>query len=116
METAYLIPNGIQETPREYVESQLTRQMVRRLGKDRNTCALIGDLNGRMTESDRGAGPYILDTMCSKGLIPFLQTATRGTQIHPIKTFWRGGRSRTCPDHAFVHSTSEQLLTPVVHT
>ena len=50
LQTSYLLPNGIQETPREYVESQLTRQMVRRLGKERNTCALIGDLNGRMTE------------------------------------------------------------------
>ena len=50
--------------------------MVRRLGKERNTCALIGDLNGKMTQSDRGAGPYILDTMCSKGWIPFLQTGS----------------------------------------
>ena len=111
LQTAYLTPNGLQETPREYVENQLTHQMVRRLGKERNTCALIGDLNGRMTQSDRGAGPYILDTMCSKGWIPFLQTAPRGTQVHPIKTFWRGDRPRTCPDHAFVHSTSEPLLT-----
>ena len=86
--------------------------MVRRLGKERNTCALIGDLNGKMTQSDRGVGPYILDTMCSKGWIPFLQTATRGTQVHPIKTFWRGGRTRTCPDRTFVNSTSEPLLTP----
>jgi hypothetical protein len=75
LQTAYLTPNGLQDTPREYVENQLTHQMVRRLGKERNTCALIGDLNGRMTQSDRGAGPYILDTMCSKGWIPFLQTA-----------------------------------------
>ena len=86
--------------------------MVRRFGKERNTCALIGDLNGRLTESDHGTGPGILDTMCSKGWIPFLQTADRGMKIHPITTFWRGGRTRTCPDHAFVHSTSEQLLTP----
>ena len=63
-------------------------------------------------ESEHGAGPVILDTMCSKGWTPFLQTATRGTQIHPIKTFWRGGKKRTCPDHAFVHSTSQHLLIP----
>ena len=50
--------------------------------------------------------------MCSIGWIPSLQMATRGTQIHPIQTFWRGGRTRTCPYYAFVHSTSEQLLTP----
>ena len=54
LQTAYLIQNEIQKTPREYVESQLTRQMARRLGKERNTCALIGDLNGKMTQSDRG--------------------------------------------------------------
>jgi hypothetical protein len=41
----YLQPNGIQENPREYVESQISQQMVRRLGKKRNTCAVIGDLN-----------------------------------------------------------------------
>jgi hypothetical protein len=49
--------------------------MVRRLGKKRNTCALIGDLNGRLTDSEPGTGPVILDLMCGKGWIPFLYTA-----------------------------------------
>jgi hypothetical protein len=49
--------------------------MVRRLGKERNTCALIGDFNGRLTDSEPGAGPVILDLMCGKGWIPFLHTA-----------------------------------------
>jgi hypothetical protein len=65
--TKYLQPNGILESPREYVGCQLTRQMVHRLGNERSTCALIGDLNGRMMESEDGADPVILDTMCSKG-------------------------------------------------
>ena len=29
-----------------------------------------------------------------------------------MRTYWKGGGTRTCPDHAFVHSTSEQLITP----
>jgi hypothetical protein len=86
--------------------------MVRRLGKERNTCALIGDLNGRLTDSKPGAGPVTLDLMCGKGWIPFLHTAARGTKLHPIRTFWRNTGSRTCPDHAFIYSTSEQILTP----
>jgi hypothetical protein len=63
----YLQPNGFQENPREYVESQISQQMVRRLGKERNTCALIGDLSGRLTLQEPGAGPVILDLMCGKG-------------------------------------------------
>ena len=43
----YLQPNGLQENPREYVEGQISQQMVRRLGKERNTCALIGDCKNR---------------------------------------------------------------------
>ena len=35
-----------------------------------------------------------------------------GTNIYPIQTYWRSTGSRTCPDHAFIHSTSEQILTP----
>ena len=108
----YLQPNGIQENSREYVESQISQQMVCRLGKERNTCALIGDLNGRLTPQEPGAGPVILDLMCGKGWIPFLHTALRGTGLHPIRTFWRSTSSCTCPNHAFVHSTSEQILTP----
>jgi hypothetical protein len=108
----YLHPKVIQENPREYVEGQIAQQMVRRLGKERNTCALIGDFNGRLTQQEPGAGPVILDLMCGKGWIPFLHTAPRGTNIYPIRTFWRSTGSRTCPDHAFIHSTSEQILTP----
>ena len=108
----YLQPIGIQETPREYVKSQISQQMVRRLGKERNTCALIGDLNGRLTHQEPGAGPVILYLMCGKGWIPFLHTALCGTNIYPIRTFWRSKGSRTCPDHAFIHSTSEHILTP----
>ena len=63
----YLQPNGLQENPREYVEGQISQQMVRRLGKERNTCALIGDFNGRLTQQEPGAGPVILDLMCGKG-------------------------------------------------
>ena len=29
----YLLPNGLQENPREYVEGHISQQMVRRLGK-----------------------------------------------------------------------------------
>ena len=108
----YLQPNGIQKNPREYVEGQISQQMVHRLGKERNTCALIEDFNGRLTQQEPGAGPVILDLMCGKGWIPFLHTAPRGTNIYPIRTFWRSTGSRTCPDHAFIHSTSEQTLTP----
>ena len=86
--------------------------MVRRLGKEHNTCALIGDLNGRLTHQEPGAGPVILDLMCGKGWIPFLHTAPCGTNIYLIRTFWQSNGSRTCPDHAFIHSTSEQILTP----
>ena len=49
--------------------------------------------------------------MSSKRWIPFLHTALAETQLHPLRTYWRGGGTCTCPDHAFVHSTSEQLLT-----
>ena len=83
----YLQPNGIQENPREYVEIQISQQMVRKLGKELNTCALIGDLNGRLTPQEPGAGPVILDLMCGKGWISFLHTATRGTSLHSIRTF-----------------------------
>ena len=108
----YLRPIGSSDNPREYVEGQVSQQMVRRLGKEHNTCAIIGDFNGRLSTKDPGAGPVILDLMCSKGWIPFLHTALTETQLHPVRTYWRGGGTRTCPDHAFVHSTSEQLLTP----
>ena len=84
----YLQLNGIQENPREYVESQISQQMVRRLGKERNTCALIGDLNGRLTPQEPGAEPVIFNVMCGKGLISFLHTALRGTGLHPLRTFW----------------------------
>ena len=80
----YLQPNGLQENPREYVEGQISQQMVRRLGKERITCALIGDLNGGLTQQEPGAGPVILDLLCGKGWIPFLHTAPRGTNIYPI--------------------------------
>ena len=86
--------------------------MVCRLGREHNTCAIIGDFNGRLKSNDPGAGSLILDLMCSKGWIPFLQTAVTETQLHPVRTYWKGGSTRTCPDHAFVHSTSEQLITP----
>jgi hypothetical protein len=71
----YLYLKGIQENPREYVEGQISQQMVRRLGKERNTCAITGDFNGRLTQQEPGAGPVILDLMCGKGWIPFLHTA-----------------------------------------
>ena len=83
----YLQPNGLQENPREYVEGQISQQMVRRLGKERNTCALIGDFNGRLTQQEPGAEPVIMDLMCGKGWLPFLHTAPRGTNIYPIRTF-----------------------------
>ena len=72
----YLHPNGIRDNPREYVEGQISQQTVRRLGKERNTCAIIGDFNGRLTQQEPGAGPVILDLMCGKRWIPFLHTAT----------------------------------------
>jgi hypothetical protein len=59
-----------------------------------------------------GAGPLILDLMCSKGWIPFLKTAVTETHLHPVRTYCKGDGTRTCPDHVFVHSTSEQLITP----
>ena len=108
----YLHPTGSSDNPREYVEGQVSQQMVRRLGREHNTCAIIGDFNGRLNANDPGTGPLLLDLMCSKGWIPFLQTAVTETQLHPVRTYWKGGSTRTCPDHAFVHSTSEQLLTP----
>jgi hypothetical protein len=43
---------------------------------------------------------------------PFLQTAVTETQLHPVRTYWKGGGTLTCPEHAFVHSISEQLITP----
>ena len=86
----YLQPIGLQENPREYVEGQISQQMVRRLGKERNTCALIGDFNGRLTQQEPGAGPVILDLMCGKGWIPFLHTAPRGTNnFGPLTAKWR---------------------------
>ena len=62
----YLQPNGLQENPREYVEGRISQQMVHRLGKERNTCALIEDFNGRLTQQEPGAGPVIMDLMCGK--------------------------------------------------
>ena len=82
----YLQMNEIQDNPREYVESQISQQMVRRLSKERNTCALIGDLNGHLTHQEPGAGPVILNLMREKIWIPFLHTAPRGTNIYPIQT------------------------------
>jgi hypothetical protein len=70
------------------------------------------DFNGRLNVNDPGAGPLILDLMSSKGWIPFLQTAVTETQLYPVRTYWKGDGTRTCLDHAFVHSTSEQLITP----
>jgi hypothetical protein len=86
--------------------------MVRRLGKKRNTCVLIGDLNGRLTPQEPGAGPVILDLMCGKEWIPILHTSPRCTNVHPIRTFWRSNGSRTCLDYAFIRRTSERTLTP----
>ena len=50
--------------------------------------------------------------MCDKGWIPFLHKAPRGTNVHPIRTIRQGNGSQTCPNGAFIHSTSEQILTP----
>jgi hypothetical protein len=86
--------------------------MVRCLGNERNTCAIIGDFNGRLSANDPGAGPITLDRMCIKGWIPFMHTAVMKTQLHPVHTYRREGGARTCPDHAFIHSTSEHLITP----
>ena len=49
------------------MEGQIGQQIVRRLGKERSTCALIGDLNGCFIDSEPGAGPVILDFMRGKG-------------------------------------------------
>ena len=70
------------------------------------------DFNGRLTQQEPGAGPIIMNLMCGKGWLPFLHTAPRGTNLYPIRTFWRSTGRRTCPDHAFINSTSEQILTP----
>jgi hypothetical protein len=57
----YQHPIGSSDNPREYVEGQVSQQMVRRLGREHNTCAIIGDFNGRLKSNDPGAGPLILD-------------------------------------------------------
>ena len=94
----YLRPIGSSDNPREYVEGQVSQQMVRRLGKEHNTCAIIADFNGRLSANEPGAGPIILDLMCSKGWIPFLHTAATETQLHPVRMYWRRGGTCTCSD------------------
>ena len=86
----YLTPHDLQGTPRDYVEHQINQQLARRMGKPHHSSLLIGDLNGRLAKTDPGSGPVILDNICSKGWIPFLSTATKGTSLHPVRTFWRG--------------------------
>ena len=82
------------------------------MGKPHHSSLLIGDHNGRLAKTDPGSGPVILDNICSQVRISFLSTATKGTSLHPVRTFWRGKRRRTCPDHARLHRNSEDLLQP----
>ena len=63
----YLTSRGLRHNPREYTESMIAQQKTRRLGRERNTCALIGEFNGRLTAAEPGAGPVILNNLCSKG-------------------------------------------------
>jgi len=106
----YLNPQDIPGTPRDYVEHQINQQLTRRMGKPHHSSLLIGDLNGRLAKTDPGSGPVILDNICSKGWIPFLSTAPKGTRLYPVHTFWRGKGRRTCPDHALPHRNLEDLL------
>ena len=87
--------------------------MTRRLVRERNTCALIEEFNGRLTAVEPGADPVILNNLCSKGWLPFLHTALRYISLYPIRTFKRTPVStQTCPGHAFVHASSEEMLKP----
>jgi hypothetical protein len=91
----------------------VTQNMPLLLGKERNTCALFGDFNGCLATAEPGAGPVILDTLCSEGWLPFLHTALRTTALHPICTFWcTTVCTRTCPVHAFVRANCEEMLMP----
>ena len=109
----YLHPIGSSDNPREYVEGQVSQQMVPRLGKEHNTCAIIGDFNGRLSANVLDAMPIILDLMCSKGWIPLLHTAVTDTQLHPVRTYWRGGGTRTCPVcRVIMEPTSRAILKP----
>ena len=99
----YLTSHDIQGTPRDYVEHQIN------MGKPHHSSLLIGDLNGRLAKTEPGSGPVILDNICSKGWIPFVSTATKGTSLHPVRTFWRGKGRRKRPDHVLLHRNSEDL-------
>jgi hypothetical protein len=83
----YLHPIGSSDNPREYVEGQVSQQMVCRLGREHNTCAVIGDINGRLSAKGTVARLLILALMGSKEWIPFLQTAVTETQLHPVRTY-----------------------------